>query len=230
MNKKGYPTDLRTVLLPRIVIKGNTTITMRGRSATSELTFTAPKPTTVLASTVQLVASDKHGDVSDFGLIGGPGFPEWFSPTTQRLAAGTLAEFVSGWLTAAASLGAVGPRYRARQPVLAGIFQNTSGLIRVWQHFTLPAASLATVHAVYASDVPTTGRRSLSGFAGGGGGVSAVSAPLVSSPRVEGARPGHRAPAHRARRLLARTSTSNRRQRARRRAVGRPALARRPLG
>ncbi len=223
VNKKGYPTDLRTVLLPRIVIKGNATITMRGRSATSELTFTAPKPTTVLGSSVQLVITDKHGDFDGFGLIGGPGFPEWFSPTTQRLAAGTLAEFVSGWLTAPAS----GPSAPDTAPdMYSGIFQNTSGLIGS-QHFALPAASLATVHAVYASDVPTTGGVSLSAFAGGGAGLGYRH--HWSHRPGRGARPGHRAPAHRPRRLLAGPVLPIG-QRARRRAVGRPALARRPLG
>jgi len=49
VDKKGNPTSLRTVVEPRIIIKGATAITMRARSATSELTFTAPKSTTVLA-------------------------------------------------------------------------------------------------------------------------------------------------------------------------------------
>ena len=184
VNKKGIPTDLRTVLLPRLVIKGNATITMRARSATSELTFATPKPTTILGSTVQLVASDKHGDFEDFGLIGGPGFPEWFSPTTQRLASGTLSEFVSAWLTGPAS----GPSAPDTAPdMYAGIFQNTSGLIGS-QRFALPAASLATVHAVYASDVPTTGGVSLAAFTGGGGsspvGTASLIAPVAVPARV----------------------------------------------
>ena len=183
VNKKGYPTDLRTVLLPRIVIKGNATITMRGRSATSELTFTAQKPTTILGSSVQLATTDKHGDFDDLGLFGGPGFPEWFSPTTQRLAAGTLSEFVNAWLTAPAS----GPSAPDTAPdMYSGFFQNTSGLIGS-QHFALPAASLATVHAVYASDVPTTGGVSLSGFAGAGSlGIGALGliAPVEVPARV----------------------------------------------
>jgi hypothetical protein len=69
VDNKGYPTSLRTVLLPRITIKGNATVTMRGSSATSELTFTAPKPTSLLGSMVQLAISDTRGDSTIFGLI-----------------------------------------------------------------------------------------------------------------------------------------------------------------
>src|ERR1700723_3837865 len=41
LNKKGVATSLRTVVDPRIIIKGNTTVTLRAGSATSEPTFTA---------------------------------------------------------------------------------------------------------------------------------------------------------------------------------------------
>ena len=183
VDKKGNPTGLRTVLLPRIVIKGSATITMRGRSATSEVTFTAPKPTTVLGSVIQLAISDKHGDFQEFGLISGPGFPEWLSPTAQRLAAGTLSEFASAWLTAPAS----GPSAPDTAPdMYSGIFQNTSGLIGS-QHFALPAASLATVHAVYASDAATTGGVSLSAFTGdalAAAGTVGLIAPVAVPARV----------------------------------------------
>jgi hypothetical protein len=171
VDKKGFATSVRAVLEPRIIIKGNATITIRARSATSELTFTAPKPTTVLGSAAQLTVTDPHGDEEGFGLFGGPGFPEWFSPTTQRLAAGTLTETVNAWLTAPAS----GPSAPETAPDLyAGLFVNTSGLIGS-QHFALPTAALATVHAVYASDVPTTGGVSLSPFSSGGGGLGLIS-------------------------------------------------------
>jgi hypothetical protein len=168
-NKQGYATSLRTVLEPRIVIKGSATITLRARSATSELTFTTPRPTTELAVSAQLTVIDPQGDQNGFGVFGGPGFPVWFSPTSQRLAAGTLSESVSAWLTAPAS----GPAAPDTAPdVYSGTWENTSGLIGS-QHFALPAGSLATVHAVYASDTPATGgvalASALAGPSGGGG-------------------------------------------------------------
>jgi len=160
VDRKGNPTGLRVVFEPRITVKGNTTVAMRARSATSELTFTTPRPSTLVAGVVQLVITDPHGFISSFGMFSAAGFPEWFSPTTRRLAAGTLEEFANAWLTAPAS----GPAAPDTAPDLyAGVFQDTSGLIRP-QHFALPAASLATVHAVYASGTATTGAVGLSGF------------------------------------------------------------------
>jgi hypothetical protein len=160
VDKKGNPTGLRVVMEPRVTIKGNATITMRARSATSKLAFTTPKPATLTASVVQFVVTDLHHDISGFGFFSGPGFPIWFSPTTRRLAAGTFSEFVNVWLTAPAS----GPAAPDTGPDLySGVFQDTSGLIKP-QHFTLRAASLATVHAVYSSGAATTGGVGLSGF------------------------------------------------------------------
>jgi hypothetical protein len=160
VDSKGYPTGLRVVMEPRITVKGNATLTMRARSATSKLTFATPKPATVTAAVVQFIVTDAHQDVNVFGLITGPGMPVWFSPTTRRLVAGTFAEFVNVWLTAPAS----GPAAPDTAPDLyAGAFHDTSGLIRP-QRFALPAASLATVHAVYSSDVTTTGGLILSPF------------------------------------------------------------------
>jgi hypothetical protein len=102
-DRQGDATSLRVVLDPRITIKGNATITLHARAATSELTFAAPKPTTVLADMVQLYFMDPHNDINGLGFFGGPGFPIWLSPTRQRLAAGTLAEYVNAWLNARAS-------------------------------------------------------------------------------------------------------------------------------
>src|SRR6185437_6644619 len=65
-------------------------------------------------------------------------------------------------------------------------FQDTSGLIHA-QHFTLAAASLATVHAVYASDVDTIGGVQLAGFStaelSSGGSLSAIT-PVQVPARV----------------------------------------------
>jgi hypothetical protein len=159
-DKKGNETGLRAVLMPRIVITGDATLTVRAAAATSELTFATPAPTSLLSSAVQIAIADAHGDVTEFNLFQGPGMPVWISPTTQRLAAGSLVEFANAWLQAPA---AVPPAPDTVPDLYAGVFQDTSGLIHT-QHFTLPAASLATVDAVYASDVDTTGGVQIGGF------------------------------------------------------------------
>ena len=160
MTKKGVETSLRAVLLPRITISGNATVTMRAAAATSELAFVTPVKTTVLTSVVQFIVIDPHGNGSGFGLAAGPGMPEYFSPTTQKIAAGKMTEFVNAWLTAPAA----GPAAADTAPDLySGVFQNTTGLV-VPQRFAMPASALATVHAVYASGTQAGAGVELQGF------------------------------------------------------------------
>jgi len=160
VDKKGNLTSLRVVLLPRVIISGNATITMRAASATSRLSFITPVPTTVLTAVVQFLVTDTHGDADGFGLLAGPGMPMWFSPTTQKLAAGTMTEYVNAWLSAPAPGG---PAPDTAPDLYAGVFQNNTGVLGS-QHFAMPAPALATVHAVYASDVPVTSGVELESF------------------------------------------------------------------
>ncbi len=160
LDKKGDPTGVRVVFKPRVIITGNATITLAAKSATSQLTFRTAQRTSVLGSVVQLAISDKHGNATNFALIQAAGMPEWFSPTTQRLAAGKLEEFVDAWLRGPVS-GPPGPD--SRHSVFAGTWQDTSGLIKA-QHYALPAGSLAAVPSSYASDAQTAGGVALSGF------------------------------------------------------------------
>ena len=159
-DRKGFPTGLRAVFVPKIAIKADATLTLKAASATSKVTFSTPSPSNLLVSSIQFAISDSRGDISAFGLFQGPDFPTWLSPTTQRIPGGSLKEFVNAWLQA--------PPASAQAPatdpdLYSGVFQDTSGLIHA-QHFTMHAASLATVHAVYASDVDTIGAVQLGGF------------------------------------------------------------------
>ncbi len=160
VNKKGQLTGLRAVLAPRIAITGDATITLRATDASSEVSFAAAEPTNLIASSVQFTISDTRDDINDFELIQGANMPVWISPTTRRLAAGSLEEFVNGWLQAKTHVPA---SPQTIPDLYAAEFQDVSGLIHA-QHFVLPAKSLATVHAVYASDVTTTSDIELSGF------------------------------------------------------------------
>ncbi len=173
-DRKGFPTGLHAVFVPRIAIKGDATLTLRAAAATSKVTFSTPKPSNLLISSVEFVISDSRGDISGFTLIQGPGFPTWINPTTQRIPGGSLKEFVNAWLQAPSGPS---PAPATDPDLYAGVFQDTSGLIHP-QHFTLAAASLATVHAVYASDVDTVGGVQLAGFStaelNSGGSLSAI--------------------------------------------------------
>jgi len=159
-DKKGNLTSLRTVLLPRISITGTQTITMRAASATSLLRFATPVKTTLNTAVVQFLVTDSRGNSNGFGLIGGAGAPLYFSPTTQTLIAGKMTEFVNAWLSAPAP-GA--PTPDTAPDMYAGVFQNNTGVLGS-QIFAMPASSLATVHAVYASDVNVEGGVELESF------------------------------------------------------------------
>jgi hypothetical protein len=185
-DKKGMPTGLRTVFVPRIAIKADATITLRAATASSKITFGTPKPSVLVLSSVQLAIADSRGSLSDFGLIQGPGFPVWLSPTAQRIPGGSLKEFVNVALQAPPGSA---PAPDTDPDLYSGVFQDTSGLIHA-QHFTLSAASLATVHAVYASDVDTTGGVQLAGFSTAelqtvGGGLAAIVAEQVPARITE---------------------------------------------
>jgi hypothetical protein len=189
-DKKGLPTGLRVVFKPRLIVTGNTTLTMAAKSATSKLSFSAPRPTTQLASVVQLVISDKRGDINDFGMFGAAGFPEWFSPTTQTVAAGKVVEFVNAWLQGPVA-APVTPD--SRPDLYAGSWTDTSGLVHS-QTFTLPAASLAAIPSSFASDAAgpagvSLGTFSAASFAAGGGGltlITPVNAPAKLTEYVQG--------------------------------------------
>ena len=53
---------------PRIIVKGNATVTLRARSATSELTFTAARPTQQVVSIVQFTVTDAKGNIGRLRL------------------------------------------------------------------------------------------------------------------------------------------------------------------
>ena len=78
--KKGSPAGLRVVLDPRIRVGKNATVTLRARSADSEVTFATPRPTTLLASGVQLAITDPLGNIAAFSFMGGPGLDVWLTP------------------------------------------------------------------------------------------------------------------------------------------------------
>jgi Subtilase family len=145
------PASVRLVVDARFTVAGNTAIAISARSATQQVTFATAKPASVSYLMVQLV--DKLGLLGasfyEFLSVGDLAF--WVSPTRQRLASGTLQEFVAARLVPRSQ----GPPQPDAQPTAYYLsFDETSGTIGS-QRFT--ADSLATVRASYSSDVATTG-------------------------------------------------------------------------
>jgi hypothetical protein len=136
-----------SVIAPQITASRNVTVHMAARSADSKVQMVTPRPSVPTFNlNVELRHPTPAGSVADFWYIGGP---LYFSPTTQRPAAGTLQMYVNSQLDS--------PRQAAGTPYQYNVaYGYTNGLIGSQRHVVRPAG-LATVHAAYYSDVPTTG-------------------------------------------------------------------------
>ncbi len=136
-----------SVIVPQITASRNVTVHMAARSADSKVQMVTPRPSVPTFNlNVELRHPTPAGSVADFWYIGGP---LYFSPTTQRPAAGTLQMYVNSQLDS--------PRQAAGTPYQYNVaYGYTNGLIGSQRHVVRPAG-LATVHAAYYSDVPTTG-------------------------------------------------------------------------
>ena len=136
-----------SVIAPQITASRNVTVHMAARSADSKVQMVTPRPSVPTFSlNVELRHPTPAGSVADFWYIGGP---LYFSPTTRRPAAGTLQMYVNSQLDS--------PRQAAGTPYQYNVaYGYTNGLIGSQRHVVRPAG-LATVHAAYYSDVPTTG-------------------------------------------------------------------------
>ena len=136
-----------SVIAPQITASRNVTVHMAARSADSKVQMVTPRPAVpTFGLDVELRHPTPAGSVADFWYIGGP---LYFSPTTERPAAGTLQMYVNSQLDS--------PRQAAGTPYQYNVaYAYTSGLIGSQRHLVRPAG-LAAVHAGYYSDVPTTG-------------------------------------------------------------------------
>ncbi len=135
------------MIAPQITASRNVTVHMAARSADSKVQMVTPRPSVPTFNlNVELRHPTPAGSVADFWYIGGP---LYFSPTTQRPAASTFQMYVNSQLDS--------PRQAAGTPYQYDVaYGYTNGLIGSQRHVVRPAG-LATVHATYYSDVPTTG-------------------------------------------------------------------------
>ena len=135
------------VVVPQITRPGTSPCTWPREAADSKVQMVTPRPSVPTFNlNVELRHPTPAGSVADFWYLGGP---LYFSPTTQRPTAGTLQMYVNSQLDS--------PRQAAGTPYQYNVaYGYTNGLIGSQRHVVRPAG-LATVHASYYSDVPTTG-------------------------------------------------------------------------
>ena len=142
---------LRQVVLPQFTVRGNTTVHMAARAASSEIGFTTPRPAVPLQLTLNVVRGAANGaQFSDSFTAIEPGLSLWVNPTTAKPTVGTLSSFTSGQLAS--------PRKAAGLPYDYNLdYPGPAGIIPAQQHFTVAPASLAAATQRYFQDVPSAG-------------------------------------------------------------------------
>jgi hypothetical protein len=135
------------VVLPQFTVRGNTTVHVAERSATSRLILNVPRPAGSAVWNLSLVRGGPHVASYDIGDLGPGGF--WVNPTQTRPALGSLQ-----WYTYATRLSpskAPGPPYAYNLNYIA-----PAGLIPSLRYTARPA-SLATVTERYYQSARSTG-------------------------------------------------------------------------
>ncbi|HET7012691.1 MAG TPA: hypothetical protein VFI65_02200 [Streptosporangiaceae bacterium] len=144
----GRSVSVHMDVLPQFTIAGDTTVRMRARAATSEITMVTPRPAIAQSRELDIIRSGR-GAVNGFGVDDlGRGDQFWVSPVSQRPSDGTLQAFTSGQLSSPPSRGI--PYFYALN------FANPRGIISP-QHFVARPADLATLSERYYQDVPSLG-------------------------------------------------------------------------
>ena len=167
----------RTVVIPQIDASANVTVHMAARAADSEVQMVTPRPS--VPNPYNLNVEIRHPTpAGPVGYLWYQGGPLYFNRTTRRPTVGTLQMYVNAELDS--------PRQAAGTPYQYDVaYRYTNGLIGSQRH-VVRQAGLASVHARYYSDVPTTGYFSRFGvFAPQWKEVSAVLFQPMRVPRRE---------------------------------------------
>jgi hypothetical protein len=140
----------RFVVLPQFTVRGNTTVSMAERSASSKLQFTTPRPAALRWTSFTLFRGAPNGALVFLGLLGiGSGTSLWISPTTSKPTIGTLYTESAGQLTSPPGSSGTPYAYSLADSGLAGLIPA--------QHFTASPANLATISENYYQDTASTG-------------------------------------------------------------------------
>jgi hypothetical protein len=136
----------RVVVLPQFTVRGNTTVPMAARAASSRIHMVIPQPSRVDYTLFMLFRSGASGPVVPFGWEGLQSQRVWLSPTSRKPTVGALRAITASQLDSPA--GATGTPYEYGLAYL-----DTSGLIPSQRH-VVHTATLAHVHARYYQAAP----------------------------------------------------------------------------
>ena len=139
----------RLAVLPQFTVRRGRTVHLSAQTATSEIGFSTPRPSTLQMSGFTLIRGAGNGTTSSFGFSDS-GISLWVSPTTRKPSVGTLQSFTSGQLTSSRDGSNAGYAYNLN-------YAGPRGHIPAVQHFDAAPASLATVTENYVQDVRSAG-------------------------------------------------------------------------
>ena len=141
----------RLVVLPQFTVRGNTTVHLAERAASSQIGFATPRPSAAqqISFTVNRIARNGSAFSSGFSAYE-PGISLWVSPTSKRPTVGTMSSFTSGQLASPPKFTGTPYEYNLQ-------YAGPAGIIPAQQKFTATPASLAAVTQRYFQDVGSAG-------------------------------------------------------------------------
>ncbi len=148
---KGATAEWRLVVLPQFTVRGNTTVHLAERAASSQIGFATPRPSVAqqLSFTVARVSRNGVPFTAGFTAIE-PGTSLWVSPTSTKPTVGTMSSFTSGQLSSPRKFTGIPYEFNLN-------FAGPAGIIPAQQKFTVTPASLAAVTQRYFQDVASAG-------------------------------------------------------------------------
>jgi hypothetical protein len=138
----------RLAVLPQFTVKGNTTVHVNERAASSEITMVTPRKTIAEQTTFEMIRGGSNG-ASNSVSFSDSGLSQWVSPTTSKPTFGSFRSFTSATMTSPPKASGIPYAYNLN-------YQGPNGIIPT-QHYVVSPADLATVNERFYQDVKSTG-------------------------------------------------------------------------
>jgi hypothetical protein len=127
------------VTLPQFTVSADTSVTVDGRTATSPVSVSTPRPASPLITEVGIGRADRTGQTSSYSFLGSGGTSFSVTPVS-RVSVGQLYYFVYSRQFSPST---------AKTPYSYDVEFPSNGAIPVNEHFTALPAGLATVRSAY---------------------------------------------------------------------------------
>jgi hypothetical protein len=151
----GHLANSRLDVLPQFTVRGNQTVHLDARAATSKIAITTPRPAVIRSEGLTVIRSAPGADASSLGwLVPFAGDSIFVNPVRRHPADGTLRSFTFAQLTSRQG--------RGTPYAYALNFAGRPGTIPS-QRFTTHPADLATISERYFQDRRTTGGWEIAG-------------------------------------------------------------------